>query len=403
MIIEPRLRGFICVTTHPTGCEMNVKQQIDYVKAQKETQAQPEGPKRVLVLGGSTGYGLASRITAAFGYGASTIGLAFEKPGSEKRPGTAGWYNTAAFEKFAKAEGLYSKSINADVFAHETRAKVIDIIKEDLGQIDLLVYSIAAPARKLPDSGEIVRSTLKPIGEPYTSKAVNTNNDEFYEAVTEPASEQEIADTVTVMGGQDWELWLAALQDAGVLAEGFQTTAYSYIGTEITWPLYWHGSIGKAKEDLERAAKAISEKLEPLKGGAYVSVLKSVVSQASAAIPVLPLYIAIVFKVMRDKGIHEGCIEQAGRLFASKLYGGDTKQLTDTEGRLRVDDWELREDVQLECRKVWNEVTQENLFDLTDYAQYKQEFLQLFGFEVQGVDYSKDVNPEQDFDVLNWV
>jgi enoyl-[acyl-carrier protein] reductase/trans-2-enoyl-CoA reductase (NAD+) len=350
------------------------------------------------VVGSSTGYGLASRITAAFACGASTIGVSFDKAATDKKPGTAGWYNTVAFDKAAKEEGLYTKSIIADAFAHETRKKVIEIIKEDLGQIDLLVYSIAAPVRKLPDSDELVRSTLKPIGQPYSSKAINTGKDELYMAITEPATEQEVQDTITVMGGQDWELWVQALKEAGVLAEGFQTTAYSYIGTEITWPLYWHGSIGKAKEDLERAARALSSALVSLKGNAYVSVLKSVVTQASSAIPVLPLYIAIVFKVMREKGLHEGCIEQINRLFRTKLYGD---RQTDSEGRLRVDDWELREDVQMACNKIWAEVDQDSLFEKTDYELYKQEFLQLFGFEVDGVDYSKDVNPEVVFDGIN--
>lgn len=399
MIIEPRIRGFICTTTHPTGCEANVNEQIAYVKSQAPIS---HGPKRVLVIGCSTGYGLASRITSAFACGASTIGVFFDKPGTDKKPGTAGWYNTAAFDKAAKAEGLYSKSINADAFAHETRAKVIDIIKEDLGQIDLLVYSIAAPVRKMPDTGEIARSTLKPIGEPFTSKAINTGKDEVYTDTVEPATAEEIESTVKVMGGQDWELWVTALKDAGVLADGFKTTAYSYIGTEITWPLYWHGSIGKAKEDLERAARENTRRLTELGGSAYVSVLKSVVTQASSAIPVLPLYIAIAFKVMKEKGVHEGCIEQIYRLMSTRLYPKDGEMLTDDEGRLRVDDWELREDVQAECNRLWDEVEQETLYELTDYALYKHEFLKLFGFDMPGVDYNKDVNPDVQFGVLDW-
>lgn len=397
MIIEPRIRGFICVTTHPTGCEASVNEQIAYIKAQGPIE---HAPKRVLVVGSSTGYGLASRITAAFAAEASTIGVFFEKPGTEKKPASAGWYNSAAFDKAAKAQGLYAKSFNADAFAHETRNAIIKTIKEDLGQIDLLIYSIAAPVRKMPDSGEIVRSTLKPIGAPYTSKAINTGKDELIMSTVEPATEQEIADTVTVMGGQDWELWIAALKEAGVLAEGFTTTAYSYIGTEITWPLYWHGSIGKAKEDLDRATKNISESLQELNGNAYVSVLKSVVSQASSAIPVLPLYMAIVFKIMQEKGLQEGCIEQINRLMRTKLYSGDTR-VTDDEGRLRVDDWELREDVQTECNRVWNEITQDTLWEKSDYALYKHEFLKLFGFDIAGVDYSAEVHPIVDFDVMD--
>ncbi len=399
MIIEPRIRGFICVTTHPTGCEANVNDQIAYVKSQAPIS---KGPKRVLIVGSSTGYGLASRITTAFACGASTIGVFFDKPGTDKKPGTAGWYNTAAFDKAAKAEGIYSKSINADAFAHETRARVIDIIKEDLGQIDLLVYSIAAPVRKMPDTGEIARSTLKPIGEPYTSKAINTGKDEIYSDTVEPATPEEIDSTIKVMGGQDWELWVSALKEAGVLAKGFKTTAYSYIGTPITWPLYWHGSIGKAKEDLERAARENAKRLSALGGEAYVSVLKSVVTQASSAIPVLPLYIAIAFKVMQEKGTHEGCIEQIYRLMRTRLYPEDGKMHTDSEGRLRVDDWELREDVQTECNRLWNEVNQENLLELTDYALYKHEFLRLFGFDMPTVDYSAEVNPEVEFGALDW-
>lgn len=398
MVIEPKIRGFICVTSHPTGCEANVNEQIAYVKSQ---DAITNGPKRVLVVGSSTGYGLASRITTAFACGASSIGVFFDKPGSDKKPGTAGWYNTAAFDKAAQAEGLYSKSINADAFAHETRAQVIDIIKEDLGQIDLLVYSIAAPVRRMPDTGEVVRSTLKPIGQAFTSKAINTGKDEIYTDTVEPASAEEIEATVQVMGGQDWELWVDALKEAGVLAEGFRTTAYSYIGTEITWPLYWHGSIGKAKEDLERAARANTERLAGIGGAAYVSVLKSVVTQASSAIPVLPLYIAIAFRVMQEKGLHEGCIEQIYRLMRTQLYPEDGVIHTDSEGRLRVDDWELREDVQVECRRLWDEVTQDNLWELTDYTLYKHEFLKLFGFDMPGVDYAQDVNPDVQFGALD--
>lgn len=398
MIIEPRIRGFICVTAHPAGCEASVNEQISYIRSQP---AISNGPKRVLVVGASTGYGLASRITTAFGTGASTIGVFFDRPGSDKKPATAGWYNMAAFDKAAKAANIYSKNINADAFAHETRKRVIDIIKEDLGQIDLLVYSIAAPVRKLPDTAELVRSTLKPIGEPYTSKAINTGKDELYIDTVAPASPEEIADTIKVMGGQDWELWIDALKAAGVLAKGFKTTAYSYIGTSITWPLYWHGSIGKAKEDLERAAKENARKLVDLEGSAYVSVLKSVVTQASSAIPVLPLYIAIAFKVMREKALHEGCIEQIYRLMRTRLYPENAQIISDSEGRLRVDDWELREDVQAECSRLWEEVRQDNLYELTDYKLYKHEFLRLFGFDMPGVDYSADSDPEVQFDVLD--
>ncbi len=293
MIIKPKIRGFICTTTHPVGCEANVKEQIDYTKAQGPIA---NAPKRVLVVGASSGYGLSSRIAAAFGGGAATIGVFFEKPGTEKKPGTAGWYNSAAFDKFAKQEGLYSKSLNGDAFSHDAKQKAIDLIKQDLGQIDMVVYSLASPVRKLPDSGELVRSSLKPIGETYTSTAVDTNKDQLIEASVEPATEQEIQDTVTVMGGEDWELWINALNDAGVLAEGCKTVAYSYIGTELTWPIYWEGALGKAKMDLDRAANELNQTLAAKGGSANVAVLKSVVTQASSAIPVMPLYIAMVFK-----------------------------------------------------------------------------------------------------------
>ncbi|WCN08773.1 enoyl-ACP reductase FabV [Marinomonas mediterranea] len=397
MIIKPKIRGFICTTTHPVGCEKNVKEQIEMTKAKGAIE---NGPKRVLVIGSSSGYGLSSRIAAAFGSGAATIGVFFEKPGTERKSGTAGWYNAAAFDKFAKEEGLYSKSINGDAFSNEAREKVIELIKEDLGQIDMVVYSLASPVRKLPDTGEVVRSVLKPIGETYRSTAIDTNRDVIIDAEIEPATEEEVAATTTVMGGQDWELWMSALQEAGVLADGVRTVAYSYIGSDITWPIYWHGALGKAKEDLDRAAHEIDSKLASLSGGANVAVLKSVVTQASSAIPVMPLYLAMVFKVMREKGLHEGCMEQVYRLFAERLYNDNTpSELTDDKNRLRVDDWELREDVQQACRDLWAQINDENLFAETDYQLYKDEFLKLFGFGLDGVDYEEDVNPLVEFDV----
>lgn len=399
MVIEPKVRGFICVTTHPTGCEVNVKNQIDYVKSMEKVE---NGPKKVLVIGASTGYGLASRICAAFGSGAATLGVFFEKPGTARRPGSAGWYNTAAFTKFATAEGLYARNINADAFSDECRAKTIEVIKEDLGQVDLVVYSLAAPVRRVPSTGELVRSCLKPIGKPYTSTAIDTNNDTIIEATVEPATPEEVQNTVTVMGGQDWELWIKALSEAGVLAEGAQTVAYSYIGTDITWPIYWHGALGKAKEDLDRAARAIRSSLAPIKGDARVAVLKSVVTQASAAIPVMPLYIAICFKVMKEQNIHENVIEHIFRLFSSSLYGDHAPDL-DAEGRIRMDSWELRDSVQLKCKDMWPTITTENLKELTDYEDYKHEFLKLFGFEVDGVDYTADVNPEVSFDCISLI
>jgi enoyl-[acyl-carrier protein] reductase/trans-2-enoyl-CoA reductase (NAD+) len=399
MIIKPKVRGFICTTTHPVGCEANVREQIAYVKGKGKLE---QGPKKVLVIGASTGYGLASRINAAFGSGAATIGVFFEKPGTEKKTGTAGWYNAAAFDKAAKEEGLYAKSINGDAFSNECRDKVIELIKQDLGQIDLVVYSLASPVRKLPDSGEVVRSALKPIGEPYQSVALDTNKDVLVEAVVEPANEQEIADTIQVMGGQDWELWMNALDAAGVLAEGAKSVAYSYIGTDLTWPIYWHGTLGKAKEDLDRAAHAIDAKLKAGGGNAHVAVLKSVVTQASAAIPVMPLYISMAFKVMKEQGIHEGCIEQIQRLFHDRLYSGQPAPV-DEQNRLRLDDWELRDEVQNACREIWQKITDDTIYELTDYRGYKDEFLRLFGFGLAGVDYDADVNPEVNFDVIELV
>lgn len=399
MIIKPKIRGFICTTTHPVGCEANVREQIAYVKAQGKLK---DGPKRVLVIGASTGYGLASRINAAFGADAATIGVFFEKPGSEAKTGSAGWYNAAAFDKAAKEEGLYSKSVNGDAFSNECRDTVINLIKQDLGQIDLVVYSLASPVRKMPDTGELVRSALKPIGEPYQSTALDTNKDKLVSAVVEPANEQEIADTIKVMGGQDWELWMDALADAGVLADNAKSVAYSYIGTELTWPIYWHGTLGKAKEDLDRAAQAIDSKLKAKGGSANVAVLKSVVTQASAAIPVMPLYISIVFKIMKEQGVHEGCIEQVQRLFATKLYNGQTPE-TDDQNRLRLDDWELRENVQKTCGEIWAQINDDNIYELTDYKSYKEEFLRLFGFGLKGVDYDADVSAEVNFEVIELV
>lgn len=388
MIIKPKTRGFICTTTHPTGCEANVQEQIARVKADGPIA---NGPKKVLVIGASTGYGLASRITAAFGSNAATLGVFLEKPATETKPGSAGWYNSAAFEKAAHAEGLYAKSINGDAFSNEMRAKAIELIKQDLGEVDLVVYSLASPVRKLPDSGEVVRSVLKPIGETYRATAIDTSKDSIIEAEVEPANEEEIRNTVTVMGGEDWELWMQALKDAGVLAKGVQTVSYSYIGTDITWPIYWHGALGKAKEDMDRAAAALRDKLAELDGSAHVAVLKSVVTQASAAIPVMPLYIAMSFKVMKEMDIHEGCIEQINRMFRNQLYRDGGPEL-DEAARIRMDDWELRDEVQDKVKQLWPQVTTDNLFELTDYQGYKDEFLKLFGFGIAGIDYEADVD-----------
>ena len=396
MIIKPKIRGFICTTTHPTGCEANILKQIEFVKAQPKLK---DAPKNVLVIGSSSGYGMPSRISAAFGGDANTIGVFFEKAPTERKTGSAGYYNAAAFDKAAHEAGLYAKSFNGDAFSHEAKAKVIETIKEDLGQIDLIIYSLASPVRKLPDTGEVIRSCLKPIGETYTSTAIDTNKDTIIEASVEPATQEEIDDTITVMGGQDWELWVNTLSEAGVLSETCKTVAYSYIGTELTWPIYWDGALGKAKEDLDRAASVLNTKLAATGGQANVAVLKSVVTQASSAIPVMPLYIAMAFKVMKEHGIHEGCMDQVFRLFSTQLYNDGAEQNVDDKNRFRLDDWELRDDIQQACRDIWPQVTTENLFDLTDYAGYKKEFLQLFGFEIDSVDYDAEVSPLVEFDV----
>jgi enoyl-[acyl-carrier protein] reductase/trans-2-enoyl-CoA reductase (NAD+) len=399
VIINPKVRGFICITAHPVGCERNVLEQIDITKAQGSLG---DGPKRVLVIGASTGYGLASRITAAFGYGAATLGVFFEKPSSETKTGTAGWYNSAAFDKLAKQAGLYSKSINGDAFSNETRARAIELIKQDMGgPIDLVVYSLASPVRKMPDTGEVVRSSLKTIGETFTATSIDTNKDAVVQVTVEPATEQEIKDTVTVMGGEDWSLWIDALSEAGVLAKHAKTVAYSYVGTEITWPIYWHGTLGQAKQHLDNTARQLQQRHAAEGLEAYVGVMKSVVTQASAAIPVIPLYVSMVFRIMKEKGLHEGTIEQINRLFRESLYRLDQHApATDDEGRLRLDDWELRADVQEACKAMWPTVTTENLSQLTDYAGYKHDFLRLFGFGRKDVNYEEDVSADRRFDCV---
>jgi enoyl-[acyl-carrier protein] reductase / trans-2-enoyl-CoA reductase (NAD+) len=400
VVIHPKVRGFICITAHPVGCEKNVLDQIGITKA-KGAPADAR-PKRVLVIGASTGYGLATRVTAAFGYGAATLGVFFEKPSSETKPGTAGWYNSAAFDKLAKQAGLYSRSINGDAFSNETRAQAIELIKNEMGgPIDLVIYSLASPVRKLPGTGEVVRSSLKTIGKPFTASSVDTGKDAVVQVTVEPGTDQEIKDTVTVMGGEDWTLWIDALSKAGVLAQNATTVAYSYVGTEITWPIYWHGTIGQAKQHLDNTAQELNAHYAAQGLHAYVGVMKSVVTQASSAIPVIPLYVSMVFRIMKEKGLHEGTIEQANRLFHDFLYRNDgTPPSTDNEGRLRLDDWELRDDVQQACKALWPQVTTENLWEATDYASYKQEFLRLFGFDRKDVDYNADVNPDVSFDVV---
>lgn len=390
MIIKPRVRGFMCVTTHPTGCEANVKEQIDYIKSQGNIDM----PKRVLVIGSSTGYGLAARIAAAFGAGASTLGVFFEKEGTDRKPGTAGWYNSAAFHKFAEEDGLYAKSINGDAFTDELKQKTIDTIKADMGQVDLVIYSLAAPRRQHPRTGEVHNSTLKPIGKDVTLMGINTNKAEIQEFTLEAASQEDIDNTVAVMGGEDWQMWIDALDDAGVLADGAKTSAFTYIGEKVTWDIYWGGTIGRAKQDLDERVKAIREKLAAKGGDARVSVLKAVVTQASSAIPIMPLYLSLLFKVMKEEGTHEGCIEQLYRLYSECLYS-DTPRLDD-EGRARVDELELKPEIQKAVEDAWDSITTETIPTATDFDGYQAEFLRLFGFGVDGVDYEADVSPVVD-------
>lgn len=389
MIIAPKIRGFICTTAHPEGCAANIQSQIDYVKS-KEPLA--DAPKKVLVIGASTGYGLASRIVPAFGGGASTIGVFFEKPGTEKKTGSAGWYNSVAFEKAANDAGLYARSFNGDAFSNEMKESVIEAIKSDLGEVDCIVYSLASPRRTDPTTGETYRSVLKPIGQSYTQKNLNTDTGEVDSVTIEPASEEEIAHTVKVMGGEDWELWIDALKGAGVLAEGFTTVAYSYIGPELTFPIYTNGTIGKAKEHLEESAARMNDSFG--EGTAYVSVNKALVTQASSAIPVVPLYISLLYKVMKEAGLHEGCIEQIERLFSDHLAGGSAPELDD-KNRIRIDDWEMRDDIQAAVADAWEKVDTGNLSELSDFSGYKSEFLKLFGFGLPGVDYEADTDPER--------
>lgn len=389
MIIKPKVRGFICTNAHPQGCAASINQQIDYVKAKGSIAG---GPKNVLVIGSSTGYGMASRITAAFGCGADTLGVFFEKPPTEKRTGSAGYYNSAAMQVAARAEGLYAESINGDAFSDEVKAEVIATLKRDMGPVDLIVYSLASPRRTDPKTGETYISSLKPIGEPFTMKGVNTDTLAVDELTVEPATEEEINNTIKVMGGEDWELWIDALSDAGLLAEGCKTTAYTYIGKELTWPLYGHASIGMAKKDLDRASTAINAKLQAIGGESRVSVLKALVTQASSAIPIMPLYISILYKVMKEEGTHEGCIEQIQGLFERQMYTAGQADI-DEDGRWRMDGEELKDSVQAQVAALWDKVNTDNIGELTDFKGYHQEFLRLFGFGIEGVDYEADISP----------
>ncbi len=387
MIVAPKIRGFICTTAHPQGCAKHVAEQIAVVKSRGLIE---HGPKKVLVIGSSTGYGLSSRIAAAFGSNAATVGVFFEKPGEPTKCGTAGWYNTAAFEHEAAAAGLYARSFNGDAFSDDVKKLVIAAIKADLGKVDCVIYSLASPRRTDPKTGEVYKSALKPIGESYTNKNLNTTTGAVTPITIEPAEGDDVAQTIAVMGGQDWELWMDALAEADVLAEGVQTVAYSYIGPEVTWPIYKNGTIGKAKEDLEQTQRKLDVSLAPLKGKAWVSVNKALVTQASSAIPVVPLYISLLYKVMKPAGTHEDTIEQMDRLFRDRLYNGNPQP--DDAGRIRVDDWEMNAEVQAEVGARWNVVNTENFAELGDLDGYQSSFLRLFGFGLQGVDYNAETD-----------
>lgn len=383
MIVKPKIRGFICTTAHPDGCKAIVKEQIDYVKKCGKI----DGPKKVLVIGASMGYGLASRISAAFGSGASTIGVIFDKQGTETKPGSAGWYNTSAFEEYAKAEGLYAKTINGDAFSSAVKDETIALIKKDFGKVDMVVYSLAAPRRTTSD-GTVYSSVLKTIGADFTNKSIDVKTGAVSNVTITPATEQEIHATVKVMGGEDWKEWIGALKAADAIEDGAITVAYSYIGPEVTHPIYKDGSIGRAKAHLAETAKEITKSIDGV--SAYVSVNKALVTQSSSAIPIVPLYISILYKVMKEMNIHEGCIEQMQRMFAEKIYGGEVK--VDAENLIRLDDWEMREDVQAKVAEAWDKINAENLNELADIDGFNKDFIKLFGFEAEGVDYEAETD-----------
>jgi enoyl-[acyl-carrier protein] reductase / trans-2-enoyl-CoA reductase (NAD+) len=389
MIIKPRIRGFICTTAHPKGCAAHVDAQIATVVSRGRIA---NGSRKALVIGASGGYGLASRIVAAFGCGAATLGVSFEKSPEANRTATAGWYNNRAFEARAQAAGLYAKTLDGDAFSDAMKMQVIDTLRKDLGQVDLVIYSLASPVRQHPRSGTLFRSAIKPLGDVVHVKTLNVDRGEVHEVDLEPASADETAATVAVMGGEDWEFWMDALAAAGVLAPGCRTLSYTYIGSELTWPIYWHATLGKAKEDLDRAAAAITQRLASLSGEARVVALKAVVTQASSAIPVVPLYASLLFRVMKDANVHENCIEHIDRLFRSQIYDGVPLRLDDA-GRIRMDDWELAESIQQETKRRWAVATTENLPRLGDLEGFRADFLKIFGFGFPGVDYDEDLDP----------
>jgi putative reductase CLOL250_02032 len=382
MIVEPKVKGFICTTAHPAGCKESVRRQIAYCKE----KGMVEGPKKVLVIGSSTGYGLASRIAVTYGYGADTIGVAFERESNGRRTATAGWYNTKAFEEFAKEDGYYAKSFNGDGFSEEMKNQVIETIRKDFGKVDMVVYSMAAPRRTMPD-GTTVSSVLKTVGKELTNKTIDLRNNEIKDVTVPVANEEEIENTVKVMGGEDWEAWIQALVDADVLSDNAVTLAYSYIGPELTHAIYKEGSIGQAKKHLFDTSKKLTKEFEAKGLKAYISVNKALVTQSSAAIPIVPLYISLLYKIMKKEGLHEGCIEQMNRLFIDKLPAKET----DAEGYIRLDDWEMEDKVQNEITKLWGLVTTENIGELGDIEGYWEDFYHMFGFHYDNVDYSADV------------
>lgn len=387
MIIEPRMRGFICLTAHPKGAEQNVKNQIEYVKSKGKI----DGAKKVLVIGSSTGFGLASRITSAFGSDAGTIGVFFEKPPTEGKTASPGWYNSAAFEAEAHKAGLYAKSINGDAFSNEVKRETLDLIKADFGQVDLVIYSLASPVRTNPNTGVTHRSVLKPIGNVYTNKTVDFHTGKVSEISIEPSKEDDIENTIAVMGGEDWQMWIDALKAENLLADGATTVAYSYIGPSLTEPVYRKGTIGRAKDHLEATAFSIADSLKDINGKAYVSVNKALVTQASSAIPVIPLYISLLYKIMKEEGVHEGTIEQIQRLYQERLFTG--KEIpTDEKGRIRIDDWEMRDDIQEKVATLWEQATTENLSEIGDLEGYRKDFYNLFGFDIENVDYKADTD-----------
>ncbi|MEL0037289.1 MAG: enoyl-ACP reductase FabV [Gammaproteobacteria bacterium] len=392
MVIKPKVRGFICTNAHPKGCAESVNQQIKYTQSLGSIE---NAPKNVLVIGCSTGYGLASRIVAAFAGGAKTLGVCFEKPPTERKTATAGWYNTAAFHEAAKEAGMYYKTINDDAFSHENKAEVIEAIKADLGQVDMVIYSLASPRRTDPDTGEAYVSSLKPVGQEYTTKTFDTNKELVHEVTLDPAEQKDIDNTIKVMGGEDWQLWFKALSEAGVLADNCITSAYTYIGKELTWPIYGHATIGKAKEDLDRAAAELNTDYADIGLKAYVTSLKAVVTQASSAIPVMPLYISLMYQVMKDEGVHEGVIEQINHLFRTNIL--EESPELDEANRIRLDTVETNDHIQALIKEAWEQVNDDNFAELGDYKGYSADFLKLFGFGFEAVDYEEDVDP-----VVEW-